>query len=92
MKTSRKRLKASLTPGVKKFGLAFVVPKLGKFLLFNDFLDLDVLRDLDKFWPFDFSDFLASSLPLPPILNPTTLPPNPTTLPSPFFTLGPDRL
>ena len=33
------QLKIILTLEVKKFGLAYLIPKLDKFLLFDDFLD-----------------------------------------------------
>ena len=88
MKASRKRLKAALASGVRKFGPAFLASKLGEFPLFNGFLDLAnflpfEFLDLDNFWPFDdFPDFLASSPPPPA--------PNPTTPPSPFPTPGPE--
>ena len=47
---NRKRLKADLASRVKKLGLAFVAPKLGKFPLFDKFFpDLADFRDLDVF-------------------------------------------
>ena len=84
MNASRKRLKASLVPGVKKLSPVSLLLKLGKFPVFGgffDFLPLD-FPDLDNFWdladflPFDFPDFLACSTPSPPI---------PSTSPSPSF-------
>ena len=80
MKANRKRLKADLASGVRKFGPDPVAPKLAEFPLFGsffdfsplDFPDLDNFRDLANFWPFDFPDFLACSTPSPP--NPLTLP------------------
>ena len=81
---SRKRLKASLAPGIRKLGPISLALKLGEFPLFGsffdfsplDFPDLDDFRDLADFWPFDFPDFLACSTPSPP---------NPSTSPSPSF-------
>ena len=89
MKANRKRLKAVLASGVKKFGPAFLALKLDEFPLFDGFLDLaDFLPfeipDLGNFRPFDdFPDFLASSPPPPST-------PNPMISPSPFFTSDPD--
>ena len=93
VKTSRKRLKVSLVPEIKKLGPVSVAPKLDEFPLFGgffdfsplDFPDLDNFWDLTKFWIFDFPDFLASSSPLPPLLTP-----NITTLLLLFPTLGLD--
>ena len=62
MKTSHKWLKAFLAPGVKKFGLVFIVPKLGKFPLFDNFLDLANFWGLANFWLFNFPDFLVCSI------------------------------
>ena len=71
MNVSPKRLKASPALVVKKLGPASVAPKLGEFPLFSKlFPNLADFWDLDKFWPFDFPDFLASSLLPLPILNP----------------------
>ena len=58
MKANRKRLKAALALRVRKFGLLFLVSKLGKFPLFDNFLDIaDFLLfefpDLDDSRPFD---------------------------------------
>ena len=77
MNVNRKRLKADLALGVRKFGLVSLASKLGEFPLFGgffdfsplDFPDLDDFRDLADFWPFDFPDFLACST---PPLNPST--------------------
>ena len=88
MNASRKQLKTSLAPGVRKLGPASLASKLGEFPLFDDFLDLAKFLpfefpNFDDFRPFDdFPDFLASSSPPPT--------PNPTTSPSPFPTSGPD--
>ena len=78
MNASRKRLKASLAPGVRKLGPVSLASKLGKFPLFGGFFDfspldfpyLDNFRDLAKFWLLEFPDFLACSTPSPP--NPST--------------------
>ena len=50
VKTSRKQLKVVLASEVKKLGLTSLALKLGKFPLFNGFLDLA------DFLPFEFSD------------------------------------
>ena len=88
MKASRKRLKASLALEVKKLGPTSLTSKLGKFSLFDGFLDLTEFLpfkfpNLDNFRPYDnFPDFLISfSL---------SSAPNPMTLPLPFLTSGPD--
>ena len=67
---SHKQLKAVLALEIKKLGLAFFVPKLGEFPLFNTFLDLTNFSlfdfpDLDNFGTFDFSYFLVCSIPSP---------------------------
>ena len=77
IKASRKWLKASLAPGVRKLGLASVTLKLGKFPLFDGFfgflpLDFDNFQDLANF--FDFSDFLTCFIPSPPNLSILPLP------------------
>ena len=72
---------------IRNFGLASIVLKLSKFPLFNnffhdivDFWDLDnflpfKFLDLDKFWLFNFFNFLAIfSLPLIPNLLTSSLP------------------
>ena len=51
-------------PEIKKLSLAFLVPKLRGFPLFNNFLDLVDFslfdfHDLDNFEAFNFSNFLA---------------------------------
>ena len=85
VKANYKRLKSDLASGVKKLGPVSVAPKLGEFLLFDEFFpDLADFQGLDVFWPFDFPDFLASLLPPPPPI------PNPTTSPLLFPTSGPD--
>ena len=78
MKASRKQLKAFLAPRVRKLGLASVALKLVEFPLFGKlFPNLADFWDLDKFWLFDFLDFLIN---LPPTSNPTTSPlPFPTS-------------
>ena len=64
MKANRKQLKADLALGVRKLSLAFIVPKLDEFPLFDEFFsDLADFWDLDVFWPFDFPNFLACSTP-----------------------------
>ena len=79
MKTSRKRLKAALALGVRKFGPLSLASKLGEFPLFDKFFfDLADFWDLDNFWPFNFPDFLIISTP------PTLLP----LLPSPTSSLS----
>lgn len=63
VKVSHKRLKDILVSKVKKLGPAFSISNLGKFLPFdNFFLDLADFQDLNNFWPFNFSDFLTSSI------------------------------
>ena len=58
VKVNYKRLKTSLVLKVKKFGLAFLVPKLGKFLFFDGFfLNLANFWDLDNFLVFGFTNF-----------------------------------
>ena len=60
------------------------MPKLGKFPIFDNFLDLanfllfnfpdlDNFQDLNKFWLFNFSNFLAIFTSLLPTLNLITL-------------------
>ena len=86
MKANRKRLKADLALGVRKFGPVSLASKLGEFPLFGgffdfsplDFPDLDNFWDLADFWPFDFLDFLACSTPSPS---------NPSISSSPLFLL-----
>ena len=84
MNASRKRLKASLALGVRKLGPAFLVLKLGKFPLYDGFLDLaDFLPskfpDLDDFWLFDLPVF--GSIRFNPSLNLSPPPPSlPTSL------------
>ena len=75
MKASCKRLKVFLMLRVKKLGPFFLVSKLDKFLLFDNFFpDLVNFWDLDRFWPFNFLDFLVSFILLPSLtLNITTL-------------------
>ena len=48
MNANRKRLKACLVPGVKKLGLASVVPKLGEFPFGDKFFS-----NLVDFWDLD---------------------------------------
>ena len=81
MKASRKRLKAVLALGVKKFGPASVASKLGEFLFFDEFLDLaDFLLfdfpDLDNFLDLDnfpvFDNFLYFLINSPPLSMPPT--------------------
>ena len=60
-----KQLKIVLAPKVKKVDPVFLISKLGKFLLFDSFLDLANFSlfnfsDLSNF--FDFSNFLAYSI------------------------------
>ena len=80
MKANCKQLKAALALGVRKLGPAFLLSKLGEFLLFDGFLDLAhflpfEFPNLDDFRPFyNFPDFLVSSSPPPPSPNLTTLP------------------
>ena len=74
MNASRKRLKASLVPGVRKFGPISLGSKLGEFQLFSDFFsDLADFWDLDNFWLFDLSvfDFICSDL-SPPSMSLTS--------------------
>ena len=76
------RLKADLASVVKKLGPAFLASKLGKFPLFDDFLDLaDFLPsefpDLDNFWLSDLPVFGSTCF--NPSLN---LSPTPPTLPT----------
>ena len=74
VKASCKWLKAILASGVRNFGLTSIASKLVEFLLFdNFFLELVEFQDLDLFSLFDFPDFLACSIPFPPIPNPLTL-------------------
>ena len=54
VKASYKQLKVILILEVKKLGPAFIMSKLGEFLLFNKFLLFD-FPDLNKFW--DLADF-----------------------------------
>ena len=49
MKANYKRLKAALALGVRKLGPLFLALKLGKFPLFDGFLDLANFWDLDIF-------------------------------------------
>ena len=64
MNASRKRFKAALALEIRKFGPLSLLLKLGEFSLFDKFfLDLANFRDLNNFWPFDFPDFLAISIP-----------------------------
>ena len=71
MMASRKQLKAVLASKVKNFGLISIAPKLCEFSLFNNFF-LDLANfwdlnnfspfkfyDLDKFWLFNFLNFLV---------------------------------
>ena len=78
MKTNFKQLKAALAPGIKKLGLDSVIPKFGKFLIFDGFFDfsplnLDNFRDLANFSPFNVPNFLACSILLPPNLSTSPL-------------------
>ena len=79
MKASYKQFKAILVFKVKKLDPAFVTPKLDKFLLFDNFLDLTnfLLFDfsnLNNFWPFNFFEILANFILLSlPLLNLTNL-------------------
>ena len=71
MKASYKQLKAILALGIKIFALAFILPKLSKFPIFDNFFP-----DLADFWDLnDFFDFLKNFLP--------PLTPNLLILPSP---------
>ena len=84
MNASRKQLKVTLALRVRKLGPFFLVTKLGEFIIFdNFFLGLVNFWDLDKFWPFNFPDFLAISIQL------LSLTLNLTISPLPFFTLDP---
>ena len=84
VKTSYKQLKVVLASSIRKLGLVFIILKLGEFLLFDNFLDLadfllsdfynlDNFEDLEKFWAFNFSDFLVCLTPLLLILYSLTL-------------------
>ena len=77
VKANHKQLKDVLASGVRSFGSAFVISKLDEFLLFDNFFpdlanfwDLDNFLpfeffDLNKFWLFNFLDFLIIFSPLP---------------------------
>ena len=70
VKASHKWFKIILVLGVKNFDLAFIVLKLVEFSFFNNFFfDLAKFQNLDVFLLFNFSDFLAFSIPFLPILN-----------------------
>ena len=50
IKTSHKQLKIVLALEVRNFGLAFIMPKLGKFPFFHNFFpNLAKAKDLDVF-------------------------------------------
>ena len=56
---SHKKLKIALALEVKKFGSFFLVLKLGKFSIFDNFFsDLANFWDLNNLSLFDFPDFL----------------------------------
>ena len=59
VKTSCKWLKTVLASKIKKFDPAFLMPNLGEFPYFDKFfLNLADFWDLNKFWPFNFDNFL----------------------------------
>ena len=57
MNASNKQLKAILMLKMRKLSLAFIIPKLGEFSLFNNFYpNLVKFWDLDNFLLFKFLD------------------------------------
>ena len=77
MNASHKWLKASLAPGVKKLGPAFLASKLGEFPIFDGFLDLA------DFLPSEFLDLDNISLSNLPIFGSTRF--DPSLDPSPLL-------
>ena len=84
MKANRKWLKIDLALGVRKLGPAFLASKLGKFPLFDsfldladsllfEFLDLDNFRDLANFPVFGSTRFNLLFDSSPPPTSPNSL-------------------